>query len=59
MEPANMTNAYFRPTIYPSPSNAAPVLHVSTSFVFSITVWPQEDAVDVIVSAHQPNVATI
>ncbi len=38
IEPAKMTNAYLRPTMYPSPRSAAPVLQLSTTLVFSMTV---------------------
>ena len=58
IEPAKITNAYLRPTIYPRPSTAALVLHESTNLVLSASACPHEYAVVVMLSAHQPKVAT-
>ncbi len=59
IEPANITKAYFRPTIYPSPSTAAPVLQENTNLNLSAKACPQEYAVVVTTSLQNPNVATI
>ena len=55
--PAQMIVAYFRPTMYPMPNTAAPVLTLNTSFSFSAIVSPHAYALVVKVSVHVPNAA--
>ena len=55
--PAHIIVAYFKPTIYPIPNTAAPVLILNTNFAFSASVSPHAKALVVNVSAQVPNVA--
>ena len=57
--PQQMMNAYLSPTIYPSPSTAAPVFTFSRTFAFSATVAPQGMTLVVSVSPQRPNVDTM
>ena len=55
-EPQQMMNAYFKPTMYPRPSTAAPVFNFKTTFALSATTWPKCVNVVLMVSAQAPNV---
>lgn len=56
-EPQQMMSAYFKPTMYPIPSTAAPVLILKTSLVLSASACPHSRQRDVTLSFHQPTVA--
>ena len=56
-EPQQMMSAYFKPTMYPIPSTAAPVLILKTSLVLSAKTCPHSKQRDVTLSFHQPTVA--
>ena len=58
-EPAHMMAAYFRPTIYPNPSTAAPVFILKTNLNFSATISPALHMRLVKFSFHHPKVPTI
>ena len=57
--PQQMMNAYLRPTIYPSPSTAAPVFTLSSTFALSAIAAPQGSTLVVRVSPQSPNVDTM
>ena len=58
-EPTQMMKAYFRPTIYPRPKTAAPVLTLNTSFALSAICCPRSKQRVVKFSFHHPKVLTM
>ena len=58
-EPQQMMKEYFRPTMYPRPSTAAPVFIFRTTFALSASAAPQPITVVETVSAQAPKVAMI
>ena len=58
-EPAQIMEAYFKPTIYPRPITAAPVFTLNTNFALSASISPKPTTRVVKFSFHQPNVVTM